>query len=259
MFGTERRAGRVGVALRLLLGGAVCLHAAQAAGESADERLQRLENEIRELRQLLHEQRQALPPAAVAPARAPVPVAVAQPVGAFVRYYIQNEDLGEVPPAGARPVVAGRISDLDALKFDPAAYDVPDAGLFSDYRDSSAYRYVGVALEGDLPVVEAGDYEFVIYPKPAREGGANVATRLSVRLEVAGSPAVEFHDQTSWQARRGRVRLEPGMHRLKLWAVAASQGFGPSPTASQLLLSVKGPGDASPRPLRELRVPAMAE
>lgn len=259
MFGTERRGGRAGIVVRLMLGAACCLSVAQVAAETADERLQRLEDEIRELRQLLHEQRQAPTPAAAAPA-APVPVpvsvAVAQPVGAFVRYYIQNEGLGDAPPAAVRPVVAGRISDLDALEFDPAAYDVPDAGLFSGYRDPATYRYVGVALEGDLPIAEAGEYEFVIYPKPAREGGANVATRLSVRLDVAGNPAVEFRDQASWQARRGRVSLAPGMHRLKLWAVAASQGFGPSPTASQLLLAVKGPGDASPRPLRDLRVPA---
>lgn len=259
MFGTERRGWRAGVALKLVLGAAFCLGAAQAAAETADERLQRLESEIRELRQLLHEQRQAPPPAAAAPAPAVAPVAATQPIGAFVRYYIQNEGLGDAPPAAARPVVSGRISDLDALKFDPAAYDVPDAGLFSDYRDPAVYRYVGLALEGDLPVAEAGEYEFVVYPKPAREGGANVATRLSVRLEVAGSPALEFRDQSSWQARRGRVTLAPGLHRVKLWAVAASQGFGPSPTASQLLLAVKGPGDASPRPLRDLRAPANAD
>ena len=262
MFGIERRGERAGVALRRVLGASFCLLcAAHATAETADERLQRLESEIRELRQMLHEQRQAPPPAAAAPAAAPAvaPVAATRPIGAFVRYYIQNERLGDAPPAAARPVVSGRISDLDALKFDPAAYDVPDAGLFSDYRDPAAYRYVGLALEGDLPVAEAGEYEFVVYPKPAREGGANVATRLSVRLEVAGSPALEFRDQSSWQARRGRVALAPGLHRVKLWAVAASQGFGPSPTASQLLLAVKGPGDASPRPLRDLRAPANAD
>lgn len=265
MCRTERKRKRSGVVLRMLLGASVCLPAAYAAAETADERLQRLENEIRELRQLLQEQRQAPPPAAVAPAPAPVPapavapVAVTRPVGAFVRYYIQSEGLGDAPPAATRPVVSGRISDVDTLKFDPAAYDVPDAGLFSDYRDPAAYRYVGLALEGDLPIAEAGEYEFVIYPKPAREGGGSVGARLSVRLDVAGGTALEFRDQSSWQARRGRVQLTPGLHRVKLWAVAASPGFGPSPTASQLLLAVKGPGDASPRPLRDLRAPVNAD
>lgn len=256
MFGFDRECGRARITLTALVALSGCLHAVQVLAETADERLQRLENEIQELRQLLREQREA--PAPVQ-AIAPAPAAVMQTVGAYVRYYIQNEGLGDQPPAGVQPVVAGRITDMDALKFDPAAYDVPDAGLLSDYRDPSAYRYVGVELEGDLPVAEAGDYEFVVYPKPAREGGANVATRLSVQLNVDGNPAVAFRNQTSWQAQRGRVRLEPGMHRLRLWAVAASQGFGPSPTASQLLLAIKGPGDASPRPLRELRTPSAVE
>lgn len=258
MCGSERVGARGRLALTALLGLSACLPAARLAAESADERLQRLENEIQELRQLLREQQVAPTPApAVTPTQvqAPAPLAVTQPIGAFVRYYIQKERLGAQPPEGVRPVVAGRISDIDTVAFDPAAYDVSDAGLFSDYRDPASYRYVGVSLEGDLPVAEPGEYEFVVYPKPAREGGANVSTTLSLRLAVDGATALEFQDETSWQVRRGRVRLDPGLHRVQLWTVASSQGFGPSPTASQLLLTIKGPGDASPRPLREMRVP----
>lgn len=263
MFMLDGGVGRSRFALMVLLGLSAGTYIAPAAAETADERLQRLENEIRELRQMLHEQRQSpnpvQAPAAVPDALpvAPARPAVTQPLGAYVRYYIQNDTLGERPPEQrTKPVVAGRISDLDTLAFDPAAYDVPNAGLFSDYRDPAAYRYVGLLLRGDLPVVEAGEYEFVVYPKPAREGGANVATRLSLNLSIDGDTALEFRDETSWQARRGRVHLEPGMRRVQLWAVAASQGFGPSPTASQLILAIKGPGDASPRPLRDLHIPA---
>lgn len=237
------------------LGFAACLYAAQLSAETADERLERLESEIRELRELLHEQRKT-PAAAPLPAAVPGPAAAAQPSGAVVRYYLQSAPLGEIPPAGARPAAAGRISDLETLAFDPAAYDVPDAGLFSDYRDPASYPYVGLLLEGALPVVQGGEYELVVYPKPAREGGANVATRLSVQLSVDDTTVLEFTGQTSWQPRRGRMRLEPGLRQLRLWAVAASPGFGPSPTASQMVLAIKGPGDAAPRPLHELQVPA---
>ncbi|MDV3239620.1 MAG: hypothetical protein LOY58_12320 [Gammaproteobacteria bacterium] len=255
-MGVERLRG-MGWAVALLAG----LQLPAAMAETADERLQRLENEIEELRQMLREQRKAAPPApapaapAAAPAPASVPYAEAVPVqnGAYIRYYIRNERLGERPPADGA-AVEGRISNTEELSFDPSAYDVPNAGLFSNYRDPASYRYVGVVMEGELPVRTAGDYEFVLSPKPAREGGANVATRMSVWLQVDDRPVLEFRDQASWRIQRGQVRLSPGPHRVRLWAVAASDGFGPSPTASRLLVAVKGPGDASPRPLRDLRV-----
>lgn len=246
--GARKRSGWSGWVVALL----ACTQAATAVAETADERLQRLENEIGELRQLLREQREtASLPEAQSSAKNGLVVPVQN--GAVVRYYIGNEPLGAEPPAGATPTVEGRISDPESLSFDPAGYDVADAGLFSDYRDPASYRYVGVALEGDLPVYAAGEYEFVLHPKPAREGGANVSTRLSVWLSIDGRPAVEVRGQSSWRLQRGRLQLEPGLHRLRIWAVADSDGFGPSPTATRLLLAVKGPGDASPRPLRDLR------
>jgi len=255
-MGVERLRG-MGWAVALLAG----LQLPVATAETADERLQRLENEIEELKQMLREQQRAAPPApAPAPAApaavpAPAPYAEAVPMqnGAYIRYYIRNDRLGERPPAEAA-TVAGRISDTEELSFDPSAYDVPNAGLFSNYRDPASYRYVGVVMEGELPVRTAGDYEFVLSPKPAREGGANVATRMSVWLQVDDRPVLEFRDQASWRIQRGQVRLSAGTHRVRLWAVAASDGFGPSPTASRLLVAVKGPGDASPRPLRDLRI-----
>jgi len=227
--------------------------------ETADERLQRLENEIDELRQLLRQQQEVQPPSAQPGAPAQGAPAVryveAEPVrtGVFARYYIRNEPLGSQPPADIAPTVQGRISSPDVVSFDPSMYDVPEAGLFSNYRDPASYRYVGVALEGNLPVGSAGEYEFVVHPKPVREGGTNVATRLSVWLSVDDRPVIEIRDQSSWQLQRGRLQLEPGLHRIRVWAVAASDGFGPSPTASRLLLTLKGPGDVSPHPLRDLR------
>lgn len=239
---------------------AALLNMPHALAETTDERLQRLEREIRELRQELHEQQETktVPTPMTQTLVATPDVARAQ-TGVFIRYYIQTDRLGEQPPTSGSPAVEGRISDVEALSFDPASYDVPNAGLFSDYRDPATYRYIGVDVQGDLPVRNAGEYEFVVYPKPAREGGANVSTKLSVWLSVDGKPVVEFRDESSWQVQRGKVRLEPGMHQVRMWAVAASSGFGPSPTATRVLLALKGPGDASPRPMRDLFPPTGME
>lgn len=229
------------------------LNMPHALAETTDERLQRLEREIEELRQELHEQQDTktvpTPPTQIAVA---MPEAAHARTGVFIRYFIQTDRLGEQPPVNRAPIVQGHISDVEALSFDPTNYDVPNAGLFSDYRDPATYRYIGLDVQGDLPVQSTGEYEFVVYPKPVREGGANVSTKLSVWLSVDGKPVVEFRDESSWQAQRGKVLLEPGMHQVRMWAVAASSGFGPSPTATRVLLALKGPGDASPRPLRDL-------
>lgn len=229
------------------------LNMPHALAETTNERLQRLEREIQDLRQELHEQQETkavpTPPTQISVA---MPDATRAQTGVFIRYFIQTDTLGELPPVNSTPNVQGRISDIEALSFDPASYDVPNTGLFSDYRDPATYRYIGVDVQGDLPVRSAGEYEFVVYPKPAREGGANVSTKLSVWLSIDGKPVVEFRDESSWQAQRGKVLLAPGMHQVRMWAVAASSGFGPSPTATRVLLALKRPGDASPRPLRGL-------
>ena len=243
------------------------LGAPAVQAESTEERLQRLENELQELRQMLRQQQaqepapaipQAAPPVAVEARPAPAPAAVSAPRGAYIRYFIQNEALDARSPGQARPLVQGRISDADTLSFDPSAYDVPGAGLISPYRDPASYRYVGLLVEGDLPITDPGEYEFVVYPQPAREGGASVTVRMSVQASVGAVQVVEFRDESRRRVQRGRVRLEAGLHPVRLWAVAVSDGFGPSPTASHLRLALKGPGDASPRPLRELLVPARA-
>lgn len=235
-----------------------CALAPSLQAETTDEQLQRLQTEIDELRQMLEQQKTpgAVPHASpVGPSLSVPEVAEKTPLrsGVFIRYYISADRLGEEPPAAVAPTVEGRFSGTDTLSFDPAAYDVPGSGQFSNYRDPSSYRYIGLLLAGELAVSSAGKYEFIVSPKPAREGGANVATRMSVWLEVDDQVVVEFSDQTSWRSQRGQVHLEPGQHLLRMWAVAASDGFGPSPTDSRLLLALKEPGDASPMPLRDLR------
>lgn len=230
--------------------------------ETADERLQRLETELQELRQMLQEQqqerRETVPAATVPRSPQPAPVVaapVAQP-GVHIRYYIQNEPLDSASPAAARPLVEGRITEADTLSFDPSAYDVPGAGLMSPYRDPASYRYVGLLLEGQLPITYPGEYELVIYPQPAREGGSTVSVRMSVQASLGDVMVVDYQDEPGRSARRGQVRLEAGLHPVRIWALAISDGFGPSPTSSGMRLALKGPRDASPRPLRELLMPA---
>ncbi|MFN2338483.1 MAG: hypothetical protein ABR544_05870 [Gammaproteobacteria bacterium] len=230
--------------------------------ETADERLQRLESELQELRQMLHEQQQErreAAPAAVVPRSPQAAPAVAAPVaqpGVHIRYYIQNEPLDSSSPAAARPLVEGRITEADTLSFDPSAYDVPGAGLMSPYRDPASYRYVGLLLEGRLPITYPGEYELVIYPQPAREGGSTVSVRMSIQASLGDVRVVDYQDEAGRSARRGQVHLEAGLHPLRIWALAISDGFGPSPTSSGMRLALKGPRDASPRPLRELLMPA---
>ncbi|BAZ95428.1 uncharacterized protein FOKN1_3071 [Thiohalobacter thiocyanaticus] len=245
-----------------------CMLTQPALAESADERLERLEREIRELRELMQEQNRT---GAEAEARAgaaersqPAPPveyrSYRQPMhtgrpGGMMRYYLSSETLDSQPPSAMEPTVSGRVAETHEISFDPVEHDVTGAGPFSDYHDPSAYPYAGIELVGELPVAEAGEYQFVIYPKPARQGGANVSTRMSAWLSVDDAQVLEFRDTPSWASQRGTVRLDPGVHRIRVWAVAASDGFGPSPVESRLLLELKGPGDASPRPLDDLRLP----
>jgi len=240
---------------------AMLLASPPVLSETLEQRLHRLEAEVQELRSALSQQQQS-----VAPAEEPAPVAItAQPAppvsqsSAYVRYYIQNKPLGLQPPDNNSALASGRFSDLAELSFDPRAYDVKDTGIFSPYRDPAEYRYAGLELQADLRIEEKGEYEFVVYPRPARDGGTNVLTRLSLRLSIGNEPVVSFQNESSWHPWRSRISLKPGLYRLRLWAVASSDGFGPTTTDSRLRLAVKGPNDVSPQPLRNLQAPSEPE
>ncbi|HSH30311.1 MAG TPA: hypothetical protein VK971_10420, partial [Thiohalobacter sp.] len=160
--------------LRLLISGSLlaCMLAQPALAESADERLERLEREIRELRELLQEQNRDEAEAAERRQAAPQVEyrAYSQPVnagrpGGMMRYYLSSETLGSQPPSAMEPTVAGRVAETHEISFDPVEHDVAGAGPFSGYHDPSVYPYAGIELVGELPVAEAGEYQFVIYPK----------------------------------------------------------------------------------------------
>lgn len=241
---------------------AILMVSPPALSETLEQRLHRLEAEVQDLRSALSQQKQQN----AGPAKEPAPVAIttqstppASEPGAYVRYYIQNNPLGLQPPDNSSALASGRFSDLTELSFDPRAYDVKDAGLFSPYRDPAEYRYAGLELQTDMSIDEEGEYEFVVYPRPARDGGTNVLTRLSLHLSIGNEPVVSFQNESSWRPWRSRISLKPGLYRLRLWAVASCDGFGPTPTDSRLRLAVKGPNDVSPRPLRNLQVPSEPE
>ncbi|NOZ38505.1 MAG: hypothetical protein GXP11_10700 [Gammaproteobacteria bacterium] len=185
----------------------------------------------------------------------------AQPVqsSAYVRYYLQNQPLAMQSPDKNSALASGRFTVPDELSFDPAAYDVANANLFSSYRDPAEYAYAGLEMQADLNIIEGGKYEFVIYPRPARDGGTNVVTRLSLRLSIGKQQLVSFQNASSWRPRRSSISLSPGRYRLHLWAVASSDGFGPTPTDSRLRLALKGPRDVSPRSLYGLQAPSVPE
>ncbi len=225
--------------------------------ETLEQHLHRLEAEVHELRGALSQQQQN-----TAPAKTTIPVTKGLPPapqppqsGAYVRYYIQNRPLGMQPPDKNSALTSGNFSVPAELSFDPGAYDLANAGLFSSYRDPSEYAYVGLELQADLNIAEKGEYEFVVYPQPARNGGTNIRTRLSLHLSIAKKQVMSFQNDSSWHPQRSRILLTPGRYRLRLWAVASSDGFGPSPTESHLRLALKGPHDISPQPLYGLQAP----
>ncbi len=235
--------------VRVLAGVLVMLlgaHCGEIGAETPEARLQRLEKEIKALRQALDERPQELSARLAAPA-------AAEPAAVFIRYYISDQAFARQPPSGARPAVKGRFTLPETLSFDPKEYDLPDEGFFSRYGDPVAYRHVALLVEGDMTIRETGDYEFILYPKPVREGGTSVATRMSAYLRMDNRPVVSLAERSSWRPQRGRVHLTAGTHRLWLWARVASDGFGPSPTESHLQLGFKAPGDAAVRALHDLR------
>lgn len=165
-----------------------------------------------------------------------------------VAYYLSTTSLDVKGPPEGEPSSSGKIDFNDVISFDPAHYDI-SSGFFSEYRDPARYSDVGVLLTATIRIDEEGVYEFVFQPKPARTGGSAVGTSMAMRLRVDDQWLLESNLSKSWKPVRIMTTLRKGLHTIKLWIVAQSPGYGPSPTASRLIVSLKGEGDASPRPL----------
>lgn len=260
-YKSANKAGRVLLAMALAA-------PLSAFGDDIEQRVERLERQVQQLQDLLQQrsiqvpaEREALPGAGSQAVTEPIARPAEMPVarhtegtrrGARVAYYIGSHNLGDSMPQTIQPLAAGEINFDGELSFDPASYDIADSRLFSEYHDPSRYTDVGILLEGAINTEQAGRYEFVIYPKPAREGGSAVATTMAVHMAVDGHLISSSQPDTSWKPSRASIELSEGKHTLRLWVVSKSPGMGPSPTASRLKIAVKGPGDARPRALDQL-------
>lgn len=247
-----------------------------ASSSELERRLERLELELEDLREQLRQERGFRPePSAERPEMEPSTPAEHLPQGqawedrrgvdrasghgeASVRYFLEAEPMGPVPPA-TPPRVEGLLSLEGALGMNPVHYGVAEAGLFrpSRYRDPSVYRSVGVALEGYLDIPRAGGHRFLIAPKPAREGGGSpVVNEMIVQLVVNGEAVIELEGIRSWRNLSMVGELAEGRQPFTLWVVSNSPGYGPSPIDSRLEIGVNMPGRAEMTPIWRLMSPA---
>lgn len=260
---SNRGIARAGLAAVVTLALLAMSPALPAASGDVNQRLDRLESQVREILRMLKAQQAAQgnqhgqqPPARGHEPSTPVPAAAPAPAtadarrGGTIYYYIARMELKAPPPADqARS--KGVISDVHKLSFNPSDYDISGSGFFSGFRDPSEYRSVAVLLDGEYRVTRGGRYRFVVYPKPARgtRDMTQASTAMSGTLQIGGRTVVHFDRTTSWSERAVDVQLAPGMHRYRLWVVDYSAGYGPSPIDSTVELAVKRPGDASTQPL----------
>jgi hypothetical protein len=204
---------------------------------------------------------QPAPAMLAAPAPATTVAAVPAPrVGmADIRYFVHDAPMGTQPPRATEPLAKGLFNLGEEISLKPNRYGIDDRWWLSEYRDPSRYRSAGVMIETDFVVERGGDHEFVLSPKPAREGAAGVSAEMSAVLDLDGRNLLRLEHERSWRARRATVTLPPGRYALRLWAAADSPGYGVSPIESTLKLEVRGPGEAAPGPLsRYAREPAVA-
>jgi len=219
-----------------------------------EQRVESLEERVRQLEQALErEHPEVLPSSAQEPAAgAPDTDAGAERGRLHAEYW-----LGETTPFDGEaepPRTTGTVALPERLLLDPAEFDLPDTGPFSQWRNPARYPVVAVVLRGQL-MTGAGAHELVVRPQPVAEGGAGRRSRMQVRVELDGETVLDtgLTDRRAQQ----RVRLPPsrGARALTIRVLARGEGVGPSPTGSAVLLRLKPPGAASPQPLADFVVP----
>lgn len=245
--------------------------ATNAVAETVEQRLERLERKVEHILELL-ERRQAadiMPPAepigAKGDAREHVPQPAIQPAihqqalgnaaqqGVYIEYHLAKNSQGAFPPAGD-PMARGVINFDGTLSFDPAVYDLPRGRWFSEYTNPAQYKSAAVLLRAEFLAGDDGKYEFVMYPKPARQGGSPVSATMTIQFWIDERKVLAVPVTKSWKPHRLVVDLKQGKHDIRLWAESYSPGFGvgTAATESSLELAVKGPRDASSQPLKAL-------
>jgi hypothetical protein len=151
--------------------------------------------------------------------------------------------------SAGEPDAAGLVPFQGQVSFQPRDYGVEADGLFSKYDDPSLYPTVAVRLTGQWRIDQPGAYQLVVRPKPSREGASAVRGTMIFSIRIDGRAVIPKITTQSWKKHARELQLSAGLHRVEIDALAQSPGFGPSPTDSQLLIDVRGPGEAAPRPL----------
>lgn len=233
--------------------------------ETVNQRLDRLESQVQQLFKLLKERdttsiprakpKQPEPAKPVVPGKATggrVSTPAGPKRGAKIEYFLSRRKL--TGPSDAAPRAVGIMNDIAHLKFTPSSYGVAGGGFFSRFRNPAEYLSAALLVQGNYHAVRSGKYVFIVHPKPARGGRdmSMVSTPMTGVLTVDGRVLIRFTRTSSWKPRSGVIRLDAGSHKLRLWVVAYSAGYGPSPTASSVGLAVQSPGDAGPQPLKAL-------
>jgi len=251
------------------LGLYLLLGAQPAVSSELEERIDRLEAELQQLREALGKQDGArsdgsgggddgtatsLPAQPQAPARTGSLSPIAFAGEARVSYYMGPEPFTSVAPDIA-PTITGFQVLHNEIRLDPTQYGVVQQGILPRYRDHSRYRAVGLLVEGYMEIPQTGRHRFIVAPKPAREGGGSpVTNEMIVRLEVGEESVFNLH-VSSWRNRDVSRELTAGRHPFRLWVASNSPGYGPAAIDSRLELGVIMPGRAERVPLSRIVFP----
>jgi hypothetical protein len=219
---------------------------AAESGASLEQRVDSLEERVRQLEQALQPESGAASPAEKR-----------ETAGDERGRLHADYWLGKATPfageAGA-PRTSGTLALPERLILDPAEFDLPDTGPFSQWRNPARYPVVAVALRGQL-MTGAGSHELVVRPQPVAEGGAGRRTRMQVRVELDGETVLDTGLTDRRAEHRAELPGEDGKRALTIEILAQGEGVGPSPTGSAVLLRLKPPGAASPQPLGDFVTP----
>ncbi|MFP4606818.1 hypothetical protein [Thiohalospira sp.] len=238
-----RRLSRALPLLALLMSPAPAL---AGTGQALEERVESLEERVRQLER-------ALQRSGVEPPQADAGEAADEsgPGEVHVDYW-----LGEATPfegEAPAPRSSGTTALSERFTLDPEDFDLPDSGLFSQWRNPARYPVVAAALSGRL-VTGEGRHELVVRPQPVAEGGAGRRTRMRIEVEVEGETVLDTGLTDRRAEHRAVLPEGEGERTLTIRVSARGEGVGPSPTGSAVLLRLKPPGAANPRPLADFVV-----
>ncbi len=156
---------------------------------------------------------------------------------------IQKNDKLPVSPSGF-PTASSVIEGVQP--FNLALFERTD-GL-SQFANPSG-KSIGQLFSGKVMFPDSGAYVFQASMSKPKQGYApviNCVTSVIVDDTVVASTYTRAYDfDPVSSSENGAARLEGGMHNLAIWAVCDRAGYS---GMLQIELSVKAPGDRSPKP-----------